>query len=243
MVTQVVQPLPASLRVGQAVEVVVLVAATVGSAQTVRQHGCGVYDPRDVAHGVVSVHDVLHRAVGTRGTKMAEPKNAVIHIAHPRSVAVRNSVLEFVFVIVNLLDIIGKHTVLVSNHALQHTALVVAIRDHLPVGVGHGLYPVPAVVFVLHLEGVGLVLKRKRKSTNIFGKFAEFAVTGNVSRRIRRFPQMAFGDVCRFYAHVGFNLLFEIRGSLYCLTAVFIFPNTATTIGMVTSGLPRSLNG
>jgi len=27
------------------------------------------------------------------------------------------------------------------------------------------------------------------------------------------------------------------------LTAVFIFPNTATTIAMVTSGLPRSLNG
>ena len=28
-----------------------------------------------------------------------------------------------------------------------------------------------------------------------------------------------------------------------CLTAVFVFLNTATTIAMVTSGLPRSLNG
>jgi hypothetical protein len=48
--------------------------------------------------------------------------------------------------------------------------------NHLSVGVGHGLYAVPAVVFVLHLEGVGFGFIRERKSTNIFGKFAEFAV-------------------------------------------------------------------
>jgi hypothetical protein len=48
--------------------------------------------------------------------------------------------------------------------------------DNLPVGVGHLLYAVPAVVFVLHLEGVGSALKRQCKSTIIFGKFAKFAI-------------------------------------------------------------------
>ena len=96
-------------------------------------------------------------------------------------------------------------------HFLQQPAPVVVILNHLPVGVGHGLYAVPTVVLVLHLEGVGPGFKRKRKSANIFSKFAEFAVTREVPRRIRRFPQMAFGDVCRFYAHVGLDLLFEIR--------------------------------
>ena len=73
---------------------------------------------------------------------MAEPQQAVIQIAHTRSVAVRNRVLELIFVVADFLDIIGRHAVLVPKHTLQHPTPVVAIRDHLPVGVGHALYAV-----------------------------------------------------------------------------------------------------
>lgn len=69
-----------------------------------------------------------------------------------------------------------------------------------------------AVVTGFHFKCIFTGLVRKPRSTNIFGKFAEFAVKREVSRRIRRLPQMALGDVCRFYAHVGLDLLFEIRG-------------------------------
>lgn len=47
----------------------------------------------------------------------------------------------------------------------------------------------------------------------------------------------------KFYAHVGLDLLFEILGSLYCVTVFFFSLMFATTTGMVASGLPRSLNG
>ena len=55
--------------------------------------------------------------------------------------------------------------------ALGIIMLGVAPAGGLPVGVGHALSAVPAVVLVFHLESVSLVLERERKSTNISGRF------------------------------------------------------------------------
>ena len=76
----------------------------------------------------------------------------------------------------NAVDVAVSHPVLVARNTLQHSAEVVAILHPLAVGVQHALYAVERVVLVLHSERVGLVFEWERKSTNIFGKFAEFAV-------------------------------------------------------------------
>ena len=168
---------------------------------------------------------------------------SVIPVDCLRPVPVVHRRLQLELVIADAFNVLVRQTVLGPCHAAEHPTAVVAIDHHFPVGVEHAVNAVPTVIHKFHVKVIWPVLIRKHKSTKIPCNLTQLAVTKEVPRRIRRLPQMAFGDVCRFYAHVGLDLLFEIRGSLYCLTAVFIFPNTATTIGMVTSGLPRSLNG
>ena len=80
---------------------------------------------------------------------------------------------------------------------LQHTAEVVVITDHLPVGVGHLLYSVPAVVVVLLLEGVGPVLKWERKSTNIFGKLR--SRRNNATQKSQKSRKAVRGDTRATY--------------------------------------------
>lgn len=56
---------------------------------------------------------------------------------------------------------------ILSVNLLQHSSEIVVIVDHLPVRVGHALYAVPTVILEIHIERIGLILKRRCKSSDI----------------------------------------------------------------------------